>query len=133
MRVVLDTNVLIAALIAHGACHEILEHCIHQHQIVASPFLLAELQRVMINKFRYSRREANESEGLLRSRMTVVSPKPLDVPTCRDKADDLILGTALAGDCRCIVTGDKDLLILERYQGIDIISPSAFWQYGNGK
>ncbi|MGH7230968.1 MAG: PIN domain-containing protein [Nitrospiraceae bacterium] len=65
--------------------------------------------------------------------MTVVSPTPLDVPACRDSDDDIILGTALAGVCRCIVTGDKDLLLLERYHGVDIISPNAFWQYEDGK
>lgn len=49
MRVVLDTNVLIAALIAHGTCHEVLEQCIHQHEIVTSPFLFEEMRRALIN------------------------------------------------------------------------------------
>jgi putative PIN family toxin of toxin-antitoxin system len=129
MRVVLDTNVLIAALIAHGTCHEVLERCIHQHEIVTSPFLFEEMRRALINKFGYSRREATEVEKPLKSRMIIVTPQPLDAPTCRDSDDDTVLGTALAGSCRCIVTGDNDLLVPERYRGIDIISPSDFWRY----
>lgn len=129
MRVLLDTNVLVAALIAHGTCHEVLEQCIYHHEIVGSSFLFDELRRVLLNKFGYDRREAREVETLLKSRMTVVTPLALDTRICRDPADDIILGTAIAGMCRCIVTGDKDLLVLKRYRGIDIISPSDFWRY----
>jgi putative PIN family toxin of toxin-antitoxin system len=129
MRVLLDTNVLVAALIAHGTCHEILEHCVQEHEIIASSFLLEELRRVLTGKLGYARREAAEAERLLKSRLTIVSPHPLDTPTCRDSDDDTILGTALAGACRCIVTGDKDLLVLKRYKGIDIVEPNEFWRY----
>ncbi len=129
MRVVLDTNVLIAALIAHGTCHEVLEQCVHQHEIVASASLLRELHRVLVNKFGYSRREANEVERLLKARMILVSPQPLDGPVCSDPDDDVILATAVAGDCRCLITGDKDLLKLQQFRGIDIITPEQFWRY----
>ncbi|MDA2911295.1 putative toxin-antitoxin system toxin component, PIN family [Nitrospiraceae bacterium AH_259_D15_M11_P09] len=129
MRVVLDTNVLIAALIAHGTCHEVLEQCVHQHEIVASASLLRELHRVLVNKFGYSRREANEVERLLKPRMILVSPQPLDGPVCSDPDDDVILATAVAGDCRCLITGDKDLLKLQQFRGIDIITPEQFWRY----
>jgi predicted nucleic acid-binding protein len=36
VRLVLDTNVLIAAIVARGACHELLEHCARQHRVVTS-------------------------------------------------------------------------------------------------
>lgn len=129
MRVLLDTNVLIAALIAHGTCHDVLEECILQHEIVASPFLFQELRRALINKFGYSRSDAHEAEKLLRAKVTIVTPQPLDASVCRDPDDDIIIGTALAGSCRCIVTGDNDLLVLKKYRGIDIISPTDFWRF----
>ena len=40
--------------------------------------------------------------------------------------DDQILATAVAAKAACIVTGDKDLLVLQRYLGIEILSPSEF-------
>ena len=40
---------------------------------------------------------------------------------CRDTDDDIVLGTAVAGTCDLIVTGDSDLLVL--YQNIPIVSP----------
>ncbi len=129
MRVVLDTNVLIAALIAHGTCHEVLEGCIQRHELVASASLLRELHRVLVNKFGYSRREANEVERLLKARMVLVSPRPLDGSVCNDPDDDVILATAVAGDCRGLITGDQDLLELQQFRGIDIIAPDQFWRY----
>ncbi|MFN5263784.1 MAG: hypothetical protein ACK5EH_15555 [Pseudanabaena sp.] len=43
--------------------------------------------------------------------------------------DDWILATALAGKAQCIVTGDKDLLAIARFENIDIIAPVDFQAY----
>jgi predicted nucleic acid-binding protein len=44
--------------------------------------------------------------------------------------DDLpVLGTAVAGLCHCLVTGDKELLSLKTVEGIPIIAPSSFWRF----
>jgi len=45
---------------------------------------------------------------------------------CRDPDDDNILAAAVSGKCDCIITGDKDLLVLKEYEGIDIFSPRDF-------
>ena len=61
--------------------------------------------------------------------MEVVAPAVLENPVCRDPDDDIILGTALAGDVVCIVTGDKDLLVLKRFESVNIVSPAEFSAY----
>jgi predicted nucleic acid-binding protein len=61
--------------------------------------------------------------------MEVVDPPPLPIPVSRDPDDDLVLATALAGGCECIVTGDNDLLVLRAYRGVEIIAPGDFAQY----
>jgi predicted nucleic acid-binding protein len=66
---------------------------------------------------------------LLRSQMSVVQPAGLDMSICRDPDDVVVLGTAVAGGAVCIITGDKDLLVLEQCRGIDIVHPSAFAEY----
>jgi uncharacterized protein len=129
VRIVLDTNVLIAAFIARGVCHQLLEHCISHHGLVISEFILDEVREKLIVKFKYTPEVVDETEKLLRSQMELVSPIPLDKPICRDADDDNILATAVAGNCKCIVTGDKDLLVLRQFQGIDILSPSDFQAY----
>jgi putative PIN family toxin of toxin-antitoxin system len=129
MRIVLDTNVLIAAFIARGVCHQLLEHCISHHDLVISEFILDEVQEKLVVKFKYTSEVADETVKLLRSQMEFVSPAPLDKPVCRDADDDNILAAAVAGNCECIITGDKDLLVLKQFQGIDILSPGDFQGY----
>jgi predicted nucleic acid-binding protein len=48
---------------------------------------------------------------------------------CRDPDDDVVLGTAVAGRCDAIVTGDKDLLGLVRFREIAVVSPRDFWRF----
>ena len=129
MKVVLDTNVLIAALITKGVCSELLERCVLRHEIVLSESILAETKDRLVGKFRYSDAEADEAVDLFRSEVCLVAPTPLAAPVCRDPDDDVILGTAVAGQAKCIVTGDKDLLVLKRFQGIEIVSPSEFAEF----
>lgn len=64
---------------------------------------------------------------LLRSRMRVVDISPLPAPVCRDPDDDGILATALATRADCLITGDADLLVLDRYDDIPIVRPTDFW------
>jgi putative PIN family toxin of toxin-antitoxin system len=48
------------------------------------------------------------------------------VEAARDSDDDKFLEVALAGDADYVVSGDRDLLTLESYRGIDIVTPHAF-------
>ena len=52
MRLLLDTNVLVAALVARGTCSDLLEHCVRQHIVISSQPLLDELRDVLERKFR---------------------------------------------------------------------------------
>jgi putative PIN family toxin of toxin-antitoxin system len=62
----------------------------------------------------------------LRLRVRIVEPTPVRSPVSRDADDDVVLATAVAAGATVIVTGDQDLLVLDRYNGIDIVSPRAF-------
>jgi putative PIN family toxin of toxin-antitoxin system len=129
MRILLDTNVLVAAFIAHGTCNEVLEHAALHHEIVLSKFILDELRRVLREKFKFSEKETRGTLRLLRGRCLLVKPDPLEDPVCRDADDDFVLATAVAGKCVCIVTGDKDLLDIGEFRGIRIITPDSYWAF----
>lgn len=129
MRVVLDTNVLIAAFITRGVCSDLLEYCIRQHEIILSEFILDEFRRHLLHKFNYGRADVDEAVELLRQKARVVVPVPPAQPVCRDVDDDMILGTAIAGDAACIITGDQDLLVLSRFGSIRILRPAEFLEY----
>jgi uncharacterized protein len=129
MRVVLDTNVLIAGFIARGLCRELLEHCGRRHGTIVSEFILQELREHLVSKFKYTEQEATQAVELIRSVAEIVVPTSLESRICRDPDDDAILGTALAGNAACIVTGDADLLVLGQFHGIRILRPREFLDF----
>lgn len=76
MKLVLDTNVLIAAFIAKGSCHTLVEQCLRLHSSITSKFILRELREKLTKKFKYSAEDVIAVEALLRARMQVIEPIP---------------------------------------------------------
>lgn len=133
MRLVLDANVLIAAFVARGVCAELLEHCVREHEPVTSAAILEEVRRNLVAKIKVAASQADQAVSLLRTRLDVVEPLALGAQVCRDADDDVVLGTAIAGQCDAIVTGDRDLLDLGSYREIVIVSPRGFWSFESGR
>lgn len=121
---VFDTNVLFAAQFAKGVCAQLYEEALRDEPPITSKFILDELQSKLVSKLHLTLDEAvatrKEIEGECRN--FVVSP--LANPVCRDPDDDMILATAVSGGAEMIVTGDKDLLTIEVYAGIRILTPA---------
>lgn len=125
MIVVLDTNVLVAALVAKGLCHEVVVRGLGSCTVASSEALLRELERTLRTRFTVGSAGAAFLDQL-RRRARLVEPASLAGPVSRDPDDDVVLATAVAAGAAVIVTGDQDLLTLERYEGIDVISPREF-------
>lgn len=130
MRAVIDTNVLLSALLWGGAPHAVLEHARNGTlTLISSPALLAELARVMERpKFDAICLRSNTSRSHtltdVRQLIEVIDPPPLAQPVCRDKDDDAVLALALAAQADMIVSGDDDLLSINLFEGIPILSPA---------
>lgn len=129
MRVVLDTNVLIAAFLSRGLCHELLEHLTREHDLYTSEAILGEFRDRLTVKLGAPADLVEEAVALLLSRMERIEPAPVEGSLCDDPDDAAILGTALAASAACLVTGDKALLKLERVQGVEIVAPALFWRF----
>lgn len=125
MTVVLDTNVIVAALVAKGLCHEVVVRALGSSTVVSSPALLDELEQTLRAKFTLGPAATAFLEQL-RLRVHLVTPATLAAPVSRDADDDVVLGTAVAADARLVVTGDQDLLVIRRYNDIDIVTPRDF-------
>ncbi len=123
MKIVLDTNVLFAAFVASGLCSELYETARDLAAIRVSRFILGELREKLSTKAGLTKSEANAVLAMVRRDSETVAASPLDQPVCRDPADDWILAAALAAQADCIVTGDKDLLVLKSHRGIPILTP----------
>ncbi len=129
MKLVLDTNVLVAALVARGSCSDLLEYCVRQHAIVSSRVLMDELRETLDRKFRLPAADVRGALQLFSQTFTLVTPGALEPPVCRDRDDDAVLATALAGECDAIITGDRDLLVLDPFRSIRVLAPSSFWKW----
>ena len=125
MRVVFDTNVVVAGIVAEGLCREILETHAPQHTPILSRPLWEELVVKLRDKFDLETDELPVL-SLYRRLACWVDPPPLDPPACRDPDDDWVLATAVAGEADAIVTGDADLLILHDHLGVPILKPRQF-------
>jgi putative PIN family toxin of toxin-antitoxin system len=129
VRVVIDTNVLVAGLLWRGPPHALLEHLRGALVWVSSPALLSELGDV-IGRPKFDailERSLAPREQLLAElgRLAEVIEAPALVqPVCRDPDDDRVLALAVAAKVDLIVSGDADLLSLGNFEGIDIVAPS---------
>ena len=126
MKIVLDANVVVAAFASRGLCESILELCLTSHEIVLSQELLEEILRNLRQKIKLPGAIVEDIGKLLREHASIVSPVPLAADLCRDPDDVKILGLAVTANADCIVTGDKDLLVLKRFQDVPIMTPRVF-------
>ena len=95
-------------------------------EIVTSPTLLDELRRVLgYPKLRQVIDEADKLIELLALTAIVITPT-LTVELVRDPDDNRLIEAALAAHANVIVTGDQDLLTLERVDQITILTPREF-------
>jgi putative PIN family toxin of toxin-antitoxin system len=127
MRVVLDTNVYVSALVFPGGrADAALRRAIEgEHVVLTSKPILDELLGVLARKF------ARDSEELARVALFLddlcerVAPE-VQVNDLRDEADNRILECALAGRADLIVTGDRAMLDLAVWRGARIVTVAAY-------
>lgn len=124
--VVLDTNILVSAVVYGGLPREILALIISEKVgAVISPVLVAELWDVLSReKFRVSRSDLELLDETVKENFLLVQPRQT-ISILVDDGDNRVLEAAVEGKCDFIVTGDKDLLELGRYKGIKIVTADA--------
>jgi len=126
--VVLDTNVLISGIFFSGPPSKILTHWRKGNftAVISEPIIL-EYTRVAeeISK-KFPEVDIFEILELFILNSEIVDTGGLKITDCEDPDDNKFLECAVAGNCDFIVSGDKHLLKLSAYQGIEIVAPRKF-------
>jgi len=132
MRAVLDTNVLISATLIRGGNEDRILRAWQRgaFELVLSRATLAELGRALFyEKLRRKRWVSEEEARLLLELLAaecILVPGKVAVKASRDPQDDMFLAAAVEGEAEYVVSGDKDLLSVGAYRGIEIVSPAGF-------
>ncbi len=108
MKVLVDTNVLVAAYATRGLCSDFLRLILAQHELVVSQQVLAELERALRDKI-------GLPQVLLAEILATLTPQLCD-----------------GGGAEALVTGDADRLTAAAETPIPILSPRAFWLQQRG-
>jgi len=128
MRVFLDTNVLVSAVATRGLCADVFREVLTSHELIICDALLQEVKKVLQQKLKAPPSLASEFLNLLTQDTIKAKPSRLPRVAIKDKSDLIILAAALSGNDELLVTGDRELLDLGNVEGLDIVSPRAFWE-----
>jgi putative PIN family toxin of toxin-antitoxin system len=130
MRIVVDTNVLVSAALKRASTPGLAAHAVERHAaLLKSVATQQQLFDVVARPYFASLIDA-DARAWLRKLMGAAELVTITerVAACRDPTDDKFLELAISGRAAAIVTGDADLLALNPFRGIPIITPAVFVQ-----
>ena len=128
-RVVIDTNALVSRLlIPKSVPGQAVRKAIDSADVLVSEATMNELAEVLSRRKFDQFISMDDRQQLIRllARIVELVPMVYQVRVCRDPKDDRMLEVAVNGTAGLIITGDRDLLVLNPFQGIAIISPAEY-------
>ena len=135
MTVVADTNVVVSAIFWPGDSRECLVLWARRRFHLATTVPIFEEYGEIARRVGRKLRQVNPGPWLrwIERTARIYEPAPLGKQRSRDPADDPFLACAMASGAETIISKDKDLLVLAKPFGVEIISPSEFLaQFSSG-
>ncbi|MBC8393137.1 MAG: putative toxin-antitoxin system toxin component, PIN family [Deltaproteobacteria bacterium] len=128
MKIVLDTNVVVSGVFFSGPPYQILRAWRNQEfQIVISLDILDEYYRVGEElSDQFPEVDLNPVLELVTTKAELIEAALLDEAVCDDPDDDKFFACAIAGGANIIISGDKHLLKMSGYQGVEVVRPRQF-------
>ncbi len=141
MRAVLDTNVLVSAVIKQGGKpYRIITQALVRFEWLTCDFILHELVEVLRRKHiqtkygdRVTPKSCDRFLEMARTIATVVEVKTAVAVVAADSKDNPVLACAKDGLAHYVVTGDPHLLRLETFEGVKIVTPAQFLEILEGE
>ena len=132
VRVVFDTNALISALIVPSSVPaKALDLAVEHFEIIVSKATWQEfeqkIKKTSLERYFRNTQDRDAAIHAINRVVTHVAVRSV-VTDCRDPKDNLFLELALDGKAETIISGDKDLLVLNPWRGVCIQSPGDFYR-----
>jgi putative PIN family toxin of toxin-antitoxin system len=131
MRVVIDTNVWVSALINPNGTPAKIIHYPATFEVLTSPAILGELERVL--HYDRIKKRYHLTDAVINAYLDAVRLDSLRIDVtqqvnavARDPDDNMVLACAVQGKADYVVSGDPHLVDMVNYQGIPILIPGAF-------
>lgn len=127
MRIVIDTNVVISGVFFGGAPRKIIvESTKNKMDVFATVEIIDEYKEIVAEMIQ--RKQGKLNADILKPFITELNliETVTETDICRDKDDNKFLSCAYDAKALFIVSGDKDLLELEEFEGIEIITAKKF-------
>ena len=133
LKAVFDSNIFISGFLFNGNQRLLLEQLVEgKIKVFISKEILDEIKDVLNRpKFRLSSEKVNFIINEIESVSEVCFPKQKINDVCRDLKDHIVLECAVEANADYIVTGDSDLLILEKFQQIKIVDSMSMIRIGS--
>lgn len=129
MKIFLDTNVYIAEALLGKAAEKMVQATVASSwRLFTTRYVLDEVERVMSQELGFSRRVAFLTRRRILGRAITLQPSPSRHRVPNDPKDSPILQAALTAGADYLVTNDRHLLDLSPYEGLRIISMTAYYR-----
>lgn len=129
MRLVLDNNIFVSALLSRNSrlARRVFD-ILAAHEVVHSNAMIEELTEALARPKLVRLITRDEAEAFIEVLRTTTEEVRVvhRVVACRDPKDDKVLALALSAKADCIVTGDQDLLTLNPFRGVPILTVAQF-------
>ena len=128
LRVIFDNNVLVSAALLGGVPRRAFDKLLDNGTILVSVPVLLELADVLNRQKFDDYVTHDERMRFMASFLKVAEMVEISetITVCRDPKDNKLLELATSGDADFLVTGDKDLLVLNPFRGVEIVTPREF-------
>lgn len=128
-RIVIDTNVFVSAvLLPLSIPRQAVDMALNDGIVLFSEITMSELTEVL-SRSKFDEYVSREERMVFLGQLTGSSelvPVVQEVHECRDPRDDKFLEVALNGRADLIITGDQDLIAMNPWRGIAIVSPGEY-------
>ncbi len=129
MKIILDTNVILSSLLTQGLSYRVFTICSEKYRLYISKLIITELSNILLKKIKIPNEKLTRILSFIDMSFIKIDVKGKLPEVCRDKDDNNILLLAEYINADLLITGDKDLLILNKYKETEIINPRFFIEH----